>query len=81
MKFEYVDADDLGEPVTCSCQGVPFVQGLTRAEMGKLTAAIAREFGDGSEVCLHIDGALSVASEPGAARVGIRATGEEAAES
>lgn len=79
MKVEHVDADQLGEAVTCSCQGVPFVQGLTRAEMGKLTAEIARKFGDGREVCLHVDGALSVASEPGAARVGIRATGEETA--
>lgn len=74
MRIEQVDAGELGEPVTCSCQGVPFVQGLTRAEMGELTAAIAREFGRGSEVCLHVDGALSVASEPGTARTALRLT-------
>lgn len=70
MNFERVPVEQLGERVTCTRSGVPFVMGLTRAEMGRLTRGIEEVFGRGAEVCLHQHG-LSVAC-PSGKRVGLR---------
>jgi hypothetical protein len=66
-------APDPSEPVACSCSGVPAAEGVPFDTL-LVAAWLRRHLSGGQEVCVHRDGEVSFAAEPGAERMIVRAT-------
>lgn len=67
-----LSSEPLGEPLACSCEGVPIPPEVP-VDATLLAAALRNQgCADGVEVCVYADGRASLARRPGEQRIAFR---------